>query len=215
MQTIVVNGEAREELGKKATKAVRNSGKIPCVIHGDKETFHFTTTLNDVRHLVYTSDFKLAAVELNGKTHKCFVKDIQFHPVTEDILHMDLMELVPGRTIKVDVPLKFTGVSPGVRGGGKLIPKVRKIKIKTTPENLIDSLYADISELELGFSVRVRDIDGADGIEIMNSPGIPIASVEVPRVLRSATAAAEGEEGEEGEEEGGEGEGGEESGGEE
>ncbi|MCB0662214.1 MAG: 50S ribosomal protein L25 [Saprospiraceae bacterium] len=212
MQTIEVNGEAREGLGKRATKAVRNSGKIPCVIHGDNETLHFTTTLNDVRHLIYTPEFKLADVKIDGKGRQCFVKEIQFHPVTDEILHLDLMELVPGRTIKVEVPLKFRGTSPGVRTGGKLIQSVRRIKIKTTPENLIDALYADISKLKLGQAVRVRDIDAVDGIEIMNSPGIPIASVEIPRALRSANAAAakagagagDDEDSEGGEEDGGE-----------
>jgi large subunit ribosomal protein L25 len=209
MQTIVVNGEAREELGKKGTKAVRNEGRIPAVIHGDNKTYHFTTTLNDVRHLIYTPEFKLAEVNLGGQTHKCYLKEIQFHPVTEDILHIDLMELVPGRTIKVEVPLRFTGTSPGVRTGGKLIQNVRRIKIKTTPESLVDTLTADISKLKLGHSIRVRDIKATEGIEIMNSPGIPVASVEIPRALRSANAAAEKagmgvDDEEEGTEEGGE-----------
>ena len=198
----------RQGTGKVATKAVRREGLIPCELYGGEENVHFTTTFNAVKDIIYTPDFYVASLNLNGKEHKAIVKDIQFHPVTDDILHIDFQELVPGRMVQTEIPVRTIGVAEGVKTGGKLMMKVRKLKVKTTPEALVDKVEIDVSHLLLGQSVKVRDIADT-GMQIMNSPSIPIASVEVPRALRSASAKGEGEEGEgtEGEEgeEGGEG----------
>ncbi len=208
MEVIAVSGKLRTDLGKTATKAVRNEGMIPCVLYGGDEVIHFSTALKDVRDLIYTPDFKVAELSIDGKTYKCFVKDIQFHPVTDAVVHLDFLRLIEGVPVKVEVPLRFMGASPGVKNGGKLIQKLRRVKIKSTPEHLVGELQVDISKLELNQSIRVRDIDRVrENIDILNSPGVPVASVEVPRALRSATAAAEkagkvaeGEEAPEGEE---------------
>ncbi|MCB0578460.1 MAG: 50S ribosomal protein L25 [Phaeodactylibacter sp.] len=212
MEVIAISGQLRTDLGKSATKAVRKEERIPSVLYGGDEVIHFSTTLKEVRDLIYTPDFKVAEVTIDGKTYKCFVKDIQWHPVTDAIVHLDFLRLIEGVPVKVEVPLRFKGASPGVKNGGKLIQKLRRIKIKTTPEHLIGELQVDISSLQLNQSIRVRDIDRVrDNIDVLNSPGVPVASVEVPRALRSATAAAEKagtataeEGGEEGAEEAGE-----------
>lgn len=190
MQVVAVKGSVRENLGKKWAKAVRKEGSIPCVLYGGSEVHHFTTTHNEVKSLIYTGDFKLAELTLGDATAKCFVKDVQFHPVSDSIIHIDFLELVPEQTVNLEVPVRFTGTSPGVKVGGKLVKNLRRIKIKTTPEKMVDSLTLDISALELGSSIRVRDIEAVEGVEIMNSPGIPVANVEIPRALRSAAAAA-------------------------
>ena len=194
MEVIAVNGELRPELGKKGSKAVRNAGRIPCVLYGGDEVTHFSVAFNDVRDLIYTPDFKLAEISLDGKIQKAILKDTQFHPVSDDIRHIDFLRLVEGAPIKVEVPVRFKGVSPGVKVGGKLQQKLRRVKIKTTPDNLIDELHVDISSLELGDSVRVRDIEAVDNIEILNSPSVPLGTVETPRALRSAATAAAKEE---------------------
>ncbi|MCG8328094.1 MAG: 50S ribosomal protein L25 [Chitinophagales bacterium] len=194
MEVIAVNGELRPELGKKGSKAVRNAGRIPCVLYGGDEVTHFSVAFNDVRDLIYTPDFKLAEISLDGKVQKAILKDAQFHPVSDDIRHIDFLRLVEGAPIKVEVPVRFKGVSPGVKVGGKLQQKLRRVKIKTTPDNLIDELHVDISSLELGDSVRVRDIEAVDNIEILNSPSVPLGTVETPRALRSAATAAAKEE---------------------
>lgn len=194
MQTISLDVKPRTETGKKSTKAIRKEGGIPCVMYGGKENFHFSTTPKAVKNLIYTPDFKLAGIELDGVAHKAVIRDVHFHPVTEDILHIDFLRLVEGHEINVEVPVRFRGVSPGVKVGGKLLQNLRRVKIKTTPDNLVDSVVLDISGVELGHSIRVRDIDVQEGVTIMNSPSIPVASVEVPRALRSATAAAAKEE---------------------
>ena len=200
MNTIAFSAEKRTGTGKKATKAVRASGQIPCVLYGGDTNIQFATTHKDVKGLIYTPDFNIAEITIDGTPHKCIIKDAQYHPVTESIIHLDFLKLEEGRTVKVEVPVRFKGVSPGVKLGGKMQQTLRRVKIKTTPENIVDSLFADISELSLGDSARVRDLEVPDGIEVMNSPGIPVVSVEVPRALKGGE-----DEEEEGTEEGTEG----------
>lgn len=190
MQVVNIKGEIRTALGKKGAKATRNQGLIPCVLYGGDEVVHFATTLNEVRQLIYTPDFKVAEVEVDGKPFRCIVKDKQFHPVNEQIIHLDFLRLAEGHLVKVEVPIRFKGTSPGVKSGGKLIQNVRKVKIKALPENIIDEVTVDISNLELGQSFRIRDIKLGEGIEVLNAPGVPVATVEIPRALRSAQQAA-------------------------
>jgi large subunit ribosomal protein L25 len=199
METIAFTGQPRETLGKKSTRAIRAQGNIPCVAYGGEDAVHFTVTPNDVKDLIYTPDFKLAEVTVDGNSFRAFVKDIQFHPVTDDIEHIDFLRLTEGRPVKVDVPIRFKGISPGVKNGGKLLQRLRRVRIKTKPEHLINEMLVDISKLKINQSIRIRDIDQKlETIEILNSPGVPVASVVTPRALRSATAAAEKEaEGEE------------------
>jgi len=191
MKAIAVKGEVRQDLGKKSTKAARIAGLIPCVLYGGDTVIHFTTTKNDVKQLIYTPDFKLADIEVEGKHYQCILKDLQFHATRENVLHIDFLRLNEGNTIKVEVPVRFKGTAAGVKAGGKLLQKVRKVKIKTTPDKMVDELLLDISHMELGQSIRVRDIKAGEGIEILSSPGIPVATIEIPRALRSATMAAE------------------------
>ena len=197
MQSVQVSGEVRENLGKKHSKATRREGSVPAVLYGAGDPVHFTIKPLSVRSLIYSPEFKLAELSVAGKTYKAIVKDYQFHPVTDKLRHIDFLALKDDHPVKVQVPVTFEGTSPGVRGGGKLQVAVRRVKIKTTPANLVDKLVLDISELELGNAIRVRDIKEIKGVQIMNPPGQPIASVEVPRALRSA-ATAEAKEAEAG-----------------
>ena len=193
MQSVQVSGELRENLGKKSTKAARREGIVPAVLYGAGDPVHFTIKPLDVRSLVYTPEFKLAELTVGGKTTKAIVKDYQFHPVTDELRHIDFLALQDGHPIKVQVPVVFEGASPGVRAGGKLQVAVRRIKIKTTPENLVDHLKLNIDGLELGQSIRVRDLQVPEGIEVQNPGGTPVATVEIPRALRSAATAAKKE----------------------
>ncbi|MEM8585085.1 MAG: 50S ribosomal protein L25 [Bacteroidota bacterium] len=190
MEVVAIDAQAREDLGKKAAKATRRDGGVPAVLYGQTDPVHFTLNPLAVRPLVYTPDFKVAEVNLDGKSHKAIVKDIQFHPVTDEIQHIDFLSLTDGHPVKVAVPVKFVGTSPGVRGGGKLQQVMRRIKIKATPEKLVDHLVLSIEGLELGQSIRVRDIDVPEGIEVLNPGASPVATVEIPRALRSAATAA-------------------------
>lgn len=210
MESVAIKTEARGEVRSKGARATRAAGKIPAVVYGGDTVSHVAVEHNELRHAVYTPDFKLIDLDIEGEHVKCIVKDIQFHPVTEEIVHVDFLRLIPGKSIKVEVPVRFKGTSPGLREGGALVQKMRRIAIKTTPENLIDELVIDVSELMLGFSVRVKDAIVGEGIEILSTPNVPVASVEIPRALKTEEEEleelAEGEEGAEGAEgEGGEG----------
>lgn len=189
MQSVQVSGEVRENLGKKFSKATRREGLVPAVLYGSGDPIHFTIKPLDVRALIYSAEFKLAELTVGGKAYKAIVKDYQFHPVTDALRHIDFLALQDDQPIKVQVPVSFTGSSPGVLTGGKLMVTVRRVKIKTLPKNLVDKVVLDISSLELGTAIRVRDIEPMEGVEIMNTPGTPIATVEVPRALRSAATA--------------------------
>ena len=189
MEVVKVSGMTREAVGKAATKAVRHNEAIPCVLYGGKDNVHFTTTWSEVRHLIYTPDFKTAALTIDGSDFNAILKEVQFHPASEQIMHIDFLKMTPGSPIKVSVPIRLNGTSPGVKAGGKLIQSVRKVKIKCLPEAIINEMSIDISALELGQTIRVRDIITQEGIEILIAPNVPVAMVEIPRALRSAAAA--------------------------
>lgn len=186
MEIVAIQGHPKSGSGKEETKKVRRSGHIPAVIYksGGGDALSFSISAPDIRSLVYTPKFKLAEIALDGKTHKAIVKDIQFHPVTEEVLHLDFLEMVPGMRFKATVPLRFAGQAPGVKAGGKFLPKMRQVSIMTTPEKVVDEVTADISTMELGSTIRVRDISLPEGVEIINNGAIPIASIEIPRALR-------------------------------
>jgi large subunit ribosomal protein L25 len=199
MLTLAISGTRRDEVGKKAAKAVKRAGLVPCVLYSrGKENVHFTVHPHDLRDLIYTKDFKLANLTVDGKSHRCIIKSVTFHPVKDTPEHIDFLELQDGHPIKVEVPLRFEGVSPGVRNGGKFAQSVRRIKIKATPELLVDEVVANISKLKLGESIRVRDIKVVEGVEIMNPGALPVAMVQIPRSLKGAGAIEEEEEGGEG-----------------
>ena len=192
MESVSVAGNIREKLGAASASTLRKEGKIPCVIYGGKENIHFTTTHNDVKSLIYTPEFKLALISVDGNEVKCILKDLQVHPVTDQILHIDFIELVDGKALKVKVPVRFKGTSEGVKTGGKLVQRVRKVTVKTTPENLVDALYADITSLELGDAARIKDLEVPEGVQILGETATPVCTVEVPRALKSAASEEEG-----------------------
>ena len=188
MQTVSFNGTLRENTGKKYNNQLRKQGMVPAVLYGNDLNVSFALNPKDIKSLVYTPDFKVAELNLDGKTHRCFIKDMQFHPVSDEIVHVDFLALNDGIPVNVKVPLRTRGASPGVKLGGKLIQQIRKIEIRTLPENLVDEVTVDISSLELGAAVRVRDIDPIEGVEVLNIAATPVANVEIPRALKSAAA---------------------------
>jgi large subunit ribosomal protein L25 len=190
MTSVEIQGNKRTELGKKGSKADRAAGNIPAVLYGGDEVIHFNVTPASVKSIIYTADFKIANLEIDGKKYKAILKSLQQNPVTDEVTHIDFLKVVDGTPIKVEIPLRFKGSSPGVKVGGKLIQQLRKIKVKTLPENLVDELKADISKLDLGQSLRIKDIILPQGIEVMSNPATPIALIEIPRALKAAAAAA-------------------------
>lgn len=188
MKTITIEGQLRSEYGKKATRLIRSEGQVPCVIYGGAETVSFSAPTLAFKNLVYTPDFQLAEIKLGSKIYRCVVKDLQFDVVTDELAHIDFLELVEDKLISVTLPIKITGVSEGVKAGGKLVVKIKALKIKTLPKHLRENIEVNIDNLELNGNIRVQDVSAAN-IEILNSPRIPIASVVMTRQLRQEEAA--------------------------
>jgi len=193
MRTVEIIGYKRANLGKSASQALREEGNVPCVLYGGKEQIHFYAPMYLFKDLIYTPEVAFINLNIEGDEYKAILQDAQFHPVSEVILHADFLELFEDKLIKMDVPVKFTGNSPGIIKGGKLIPKLRKISIKAFPQNMPESITVDISKLDLGKSVKVNSIKEED-FEVLNNKQVSIASVEIPRALRGGAGASEEEE---------------------
>lgn len=190
---VTLIGEIREAAGKKVAKGIRREGAVPCVIYGGESVLHVSIPESNFKDLVYTPEFKLAEIEVDGKSYKCVLKDIQFHPVTEKIMHADFQLLVDDVKVKVSLPLVLEGLPKGVKDGGKLIQNVRKIDVRSLPKNLVSQLEIDVTTMEMGQTRRVRDIKMEEGTEIITNGSVPVAAVIIPRALRSKaskTAAA-------------------------
>lgn len=196
MVSVSISSKNREGVGTKQAKADRNNGFIPAVIYGGSDApQHILVNLQEVKKVVYTPSFKIAEIDVDGKVQRCIVKSTQYHPVTDALTHIDFLRIVEGNKIKLDVPVVFVGTSPGVKNGGKLIQQVRKVTVKTLPSTIIDSVSVDISSMELGGVVRVKNINIPEGVEIMANGSIPIANIEIPRALKSAAAEEKKAEG--------------------
>lgn len=191
MNVIKITGENRSEFGKTANTHLRMEGRVPCVLYGGDEVKHFHIDKSDLKSFVYSPDFHLIELSLDGKTIRTILKDAQFHPVTEEVEHMDFQELTPGRKVKVWVPVRFTGDAEGVREGGSIVTVIRKLHIKATPDKLVHELTGDISNLKLSQSICVRDMNIPEGIEVLHEQGAPVGYIAVPRSLKSLESSAE------------------------
>jgi large subunit ribosomal protein L25 len=189
MKTITIEGHLRTENGKKATRQLRSQELVPGVIYGGSEEVNFYAPAKAFKPLVYTPDFQLAEVSVNGKTYRCILKDMQFDKVTDTLAHVDLLELVEDKKVIATIPLRFTGAAAGVKAGGKLITKIKALKVKTYPKFLKESIEVDLTPLELNGNIRVEDVKEAN-YEVLNSPRIPIASVVLTRQLKQEEATA-------------------------
>ena len=192
MKTVEIIGYKRANLGKSASKHLRNEGNAPCVLYGGKEQIHFYTPMYLFKELVYSPEVAFVKLNIEGDEYDAILQDIQFHPVNDTILHADFLQLFEDKPIKMEVPLKFVGNSPGMVKGGKLMQKLRKLSIKALPANFPEYITIDISDLDLGKSVKVGKIQ-TDNFEILNNEMVSIATVAIPRVLRSEAEEEEAE----------------------
>jgi len=189
MNSITINGQLRTESGKKATRLLRSQDMVPGVIYGGAQEVNFAASASALKAMVYTSEFNLAQVTIDGKTYRCILKDLQFDKVTDKLIHVDFLELVEDKKVIATLPIKFSGVPAGVKEGGKLVTKMKSLKVKTYPKYLKECIDVNITSLELNGNVRVEDVK-AENMEIMNSPRIPIASVTMTRQLKQEEATA-------------------------
>jgi large subunit ribosomal protein L25 len=192
MKSITIEGHLRTDHGKKAARQIRSQENVPAVIYGGAQEVNFYASAKAFKPLVYTGEFQIAEVTVDGKMYRCILKDLQFDKVSDALIHLDLLELVEDKKVVATLPLKFTGTSVGVKEGGKLVIKIKSLKVKALPKDLVETINVDITNLALNANIRVEDVK-ANGLEIMNSPRIPIASVVMTRQLKQeeATAAKE------------------------
>lgn len=189
MKSITIEGQLRTESGKKSTRQLRSQERVPGVIYGGASEINFSAPAAAFRDIVYTPEFLLAEVKIDGKSYRCILKDIQFDKVTDALIHVDFLELVDTKKVIATLPIKFVGTPAGVKAGGKLVTKMKTLKIKAFPKDLREFIEVDLSGLELNGNIRVEDVK-ADNIEILNSPRIPMASVTMTRQLKQEEASA-------------------------
>jgi len=180
-------------MGKKATRQLRSQELVPGVIYGGAKEINFSASAKALKSIVYTPEFMQADVKVDGATYTCILKDLQFDKVTDSLLHIDFLELVEDKKVIATLPLHLTGTAIGVKGGGKLVVKMKSLKVKALPKDLKESITVDITKLELNGNIRVEDVK-VENMEILNSPRIPIASIVMTRQLKQEEATAPKEE---------------------
>ncbi|MDR1654168.1 MAG: 50S ribosomal protein L25/general stress protein Ctc [Prevotellaceae bacterium] len=189
MKSFNLQGKTRKEVGKKATKAVRVAENVPCVLYGGEKNVHFTATERDLHKLIYTPEVFVVHLNIDGfKTHSV-MKEIQFHPVSDRVLHIDFLEVTADKPVVVELPVKLTGLAEGVRAGGKLSLEMRKLRVKGIYTKIPENVTLDVTDLALGKSIQVEKISIPD-LEIMNAKNAVVAQVKLTRAARGAAAAA-------------------------
>ncbi|MCY7349706.1 MAG: 50S ribosomal protein L25/general stress protein Ctc [Cytophagaceae bacterium] len=188
MKSLEIVGYKRANLGKKASKDLRAEAQVPCVLYGGTDHVHFHAPMILFRDLLYTPDAYQVTLNIEGSLYTAILQEAQFHPVNEMILHVDFLEIIEGKAITIEVPIKFEGNSPGVQKGGKLLQKLRKIKLRGQASDIPDYILIDITDLDLGKSVKVNELK-AGKFAILNNPSLPVATVEIPRSLRGKVEA--------------------------
>lgn len=189
MKTFKLEGTLRQDLGKKATKAYRKEDVIPAVIYGGTTTdaVHFSVPASAVRKLVYTSDIFLVDLAIDGKEYKAILKDIQFHPVSDSILHLDFLQIFAENPIVINVPVVLEGLAEGVRAGGKLSLDMRYLKVRALYDNVPEKLTINVSDLALGKSVQVGQLS-YDNLELLNAKNAVVCRVQLTRAARGMMA---------------------------
>jgi len=181
MKSLTINASQRESLGKKATKALRNAGQVPCVVYGGDTVTHFTAHENSFSKLVYTPDVHTVVIELdNGTKVSAILQDIQFHPTTDKILHIDFVQIFDDKAITMEIPVRTTGKSPGVANGGNLKFNTRRLKVKGLPGNLPDVIEANISTLKIGDKISVGAL-ATEGFEFLHGESTVVCQVKNSR----------------------------------
>ena len=187
MKSITINGSKRESVGKRATKDLRNAGKVPCVLYGGDELVHFSATEKLFKPLVFTPDVYTATIELDGTKYNAILQDIQFHPVTEAILHVDFYQIFDDKELTMEIPVRLVGTAKGVTVGGALRHNLRKLRVKALPANLPDFIEANISELEIGNKLYVTGLKN-DKYSLLHPDNTVVAQVRMSRNAAKATA---------------------------
>lgn len=196
MKSISIQGIVRTDLGKKATKQVRQQGLVPCVIYGEKkdangapEALHFLVDEKQINKVVYTPNIYLVNIDIDGVNHPAIVKEIQFHSVKDNVLHVDFYEVNETKPVVIGVPIAPEGLAEGVRSGGKLVTMVRKLKVRATVANIPEKLVIDVTKLGLGKSIKCGELS-YEGLELVTPKEVVVVTVKMTRAAKGAAAAA-------------------------
>jgi len=200
MKEINVSGQKREATGKKASKLMRKEGLVPCNLYGEKkdgnglpEAMSFSVSFSEIRKAVYTPDVYVVNLTVDGQAHKAIIKELQFHPTTDALLHADFYEVTESKPITVGIPVKLNGLAQGVRDGGKLNLSIRKIDVTAPYKQIPEVLNIDVTNLQLGKAIKVGELS-FEGLEIATPSQVIVCSVKATRASRSAAAAAAADE---------------------
>jgi large subunit ribosomal protein L25 len=189
MKVVEIIGYKRANLGKTEAKQLRLEGNAPCVLYGGKEQIHFYSPMILFRELIYKPDAAFVKLNIEGDEYDAILQDAQFHPTSEILLHADFLLLRDDKKVRMEIPVRFVGNSVGVQKGGKMVAKLRKLSVAALPKDMPEFIEVDITNLEVGKSFKVKDL-GETKYKVLNSPSIPIVSVEVTRALRQAEQEA-------------------------
>lgn len=189
MKTLELTGSLRKELGKKATKAARNENTVPCVLYGGSENLHFQIKNSEIRKLIYTPNVYLVNLAIEGKKITAILKDSQFHPVKDELLHADFLEVTADKPIVIQIPVQLEGLAEGVKAGGKLSLEKRKLKVKGLYKDVPEKLHINIETLGLGKTIQVGQLS-FDNLELLDAKNAVVCAVKLTRAARGAAAAA-------------------------
>jgi len=189
MKTFELKGNIRSGLGKKAAKADRATDSVPCVLYGLGENVHFSATNSDLRKLIYSPEVYIVSLDIDGKKTKAIMKDLQFHPVTDKVLHIDFLEVSEKKPVVMEIPVKLQGLAEGVKAGGKLALEMRKLKVKGLYVDFPEEIIVDVTQLGLGKSIQVGALN-VDKLELLNAKNAVVTQVKLTRAARGAAAAA-------------------------
>jgi ribosomal protein L25, ctc-form len=196
MKQIAINGTVRTELGKKATKEIRKSGNVPCVIYGEKKdengnplAIHFSVSEKEINKLIYTPHIYLVDINIDGVDYKAVLKEVQFHPVKDNVLHVDFYEVHAEKPIVMGVPVQAQGLAAGVRAGGRLMMMVRKLNVRAMYDQIPEKLFVDVTALQLGKTIKAGDLQ-FEGLEMVTPKEVIVCAVKMTRAAMGAAAAA-------------------------
>ncbi len=193
MKSLKIKGQKREGLGKKETKKLRENGLVPGVIYGGDEVIHVTIAFSELRSFVYTPNVYLVDLEIDGEIIKAMIQDIQWHPVDEEMLHIDFLKVEADRPVKINIPVKLTGMAKGTRAGGRLKVSLRKLRVKALAENLPDFIEIDITKLGIGDNIKVGQLQ-RENLEFLDKKSNPIVGVISTRVAMAGMSLSDEEE---------------------
>jgi len=185
MKTYEISGVERESLGKKETKLLRSAGLVPCVIYGGEKVIHFSAEESAFKHAIYTPNVYIMNITIGEKVVKAIIQDVQFHPVTDSLLHVDFLEINDTENVNIEIPVKLNGFAKGVAKGGKLQLSMRRLRVSGLLANLPDELNIDVTDVELGKSIKVGELN-FENLDILNAKNAVVCTVKLTRAARAA-----------------------------